>query len=209
MAWILWNNPACMPKWSKDYEIKKNGSRDIWKTLITLNKSALIHLARLIDYPDSFADNLMTSIFRLKFYQPCPVWENMFCDVMVSPGDIHFRIYDDVTDNCILDLQRKISIRNAFASLLFCFLSFMSWDHTLLVKEQKKDGLRLCNAEKDLPKVNLTVACLMHSKWIGLWILANFRYVIIFSGFEKITPRYYTIFACCLFKQNPYARSIV
>ena len=39
-----------MPKWSKDYEIKKHRSR------------ALIHLARLIDNPDSFADN-----FRLKF----------------------------------------------------------------------------------------------------------------------------------------------
>ena len=36
-------------------------------TIITLNKNALIHLARLIDNPDSFADNLMTSIFRLKF----------------------------------------------------------------------------------------------------------------------------------------------
>ena len=26
-----------------------------------------MHFARLIDNPDSFADNLMTSIFRLKF----------------------------------------------------------------------------------------------------------------------------------------------
>ena len=51
-----------MPKWSKDYEIKKNKSCDLKKTLITLNKNALIHLARLIDNPDSFADN-----FRLKF----------------------------------------------------------------------------------------------------------------------------------------------
>ena len=41
-----------------------------------------------------------------------------------SLGDIHFWIYDDATDNCILDLQRKISIRNAFAPLLFLFLSF-------------------------------------------------------------------------------------
>ena len=24
MAWLLWNSPAFMPKWSKDYEIKKN-----------------------------------------------------------------------------------------------------------------------------------------------------------------------------------------
>ena len=29
MAWILQNSPACMPKWSKDYEIKKNRSRDL------------------------------------------------------------------------------------------------------------------------------------------------------------------------------------
>ena len=29
MAWILWNSPACMPKWSKDYEIRKNSSRDL------------------------------------------------------------------------------------------------------------------------------------------------------------------------------------
>ena len=64
MAWILWNSPACMPKWSKGYEIRKNRSRDLQNTLITLNKNALIHLARLIDNPDSFADNLMTSILR-------------------------------------------------------------------------------------------------------------------------------------------------
>ena len=41
-------------------------------TLITLNKNALIHHARLIDNPDSFADNLMTSIFRLKFNNLVP-----------------------------------------------------------------------------------------------------------------------------------------
>ena len=34
---------------------------------IILYYYALIHLARLIDNPDSFADDLMTSIFRLKF----------------------------------------------------------------------------------------------------------------------------------------------
>ena len=27
-------------------------------------------------------------------------------DITISPGDIHFWIYDDVTDNCVLDLQR-------------------------------------------------------------------------------------------------------
>ena len=56
--------------------------------------------------------------------------------------------------------------------------------------KQKKDGVRLCNAEKDLPKVNSAGVFLIHSEWSGLWILANFRNVIIFSGFEKITPRY-------------------
>ena len=33
---------------------------------------------------------------------------------------------------------------------------------------QKKDGVRLCNAEKDLPNVNSTVVFLMHSVWSGL-----------------------------------------
>ena len=60
----------------------------LYKTLITLNKlNALIHIARLIDNPDTFADNLRTSIFRLKLKQtkqPCPVRENRFCDVMVQ-----------------------------------------------------------------------------------------------------------------------------
>ena len=31
-----------------------------------------MHFARLIDNPDSFADNLMTSIFRLKFNDLAP-----------------------------------------------------------------------------------------------------------------------------------------
>ena len=42
---------------------------------------------KLGDNPDTFADNLRTSIFRLKLKQlkqPCPVWENRFCDVMVQ-----------------------------------------------------------------------------------------------------------------------------
>ena len=91
MAWILRNSPACMPKWSKDYEIKKNKSCDLKKTLITLNKNALIHLARLIDNPDSFADNLMTSIFRLKFNNLAPFEKTYFgtswskeCHVMLG-----------------------------------------------------------------------------------------------------------------------------
>ena len=39
---------------------------------MTLNKNALIHLARLIDNPDGCADNLMTSIFRLKLNNLAP-----------------------------------------------------------------------------------------------------------------------------------------
>ena len=42
-------------------------------------------------------------------------------DWIVSPGDTHFRMYDGVTDNCILDLQGKISIRSAFVPLLLVF----------------------------------------------------------------------------------------
>ena len=56
-----------------------------------------------------------------------------------SPGDIHFWIYDDVTDNCILDLQRKIGILNAFAPLLFWFLSFKLWDHVIFLKEHERN----------------------------------------------------------------------
>ena len=33
--------------------------------------------------------------------------------------------------------------------------------------KQKKVGVRLCNAEKDLPKVNSTVVFLMSSDWSG------------------------------------------
>ena len=29
MVWILRNSPASMPKWIKDFEIKKNTSRDL------------------------------------------------------------------------------------------------------------------------------------------------------------------------------------
>ena len=36
-----------------------------------------------------------------------------------------------ITNNCTLSLQRKISIHNAFAPLLFWSLLFISWDHKL------------------------------------------------------------------------------
>ena len=61
------------------------------ETLITLNKNALIHPARLIDNPDSLADNLMTSIFSLKFNSLAPFEETGFvtswfkeCHVMLG-----------------------------------------------------------------------------------------------------------------------------
>ena len=52
--------------------------------------------------------------------------------------------------------------------------------------KQKKDGGRLCNAEKELPKVNSTAVFLTQSEWSGLWILANFRYVIFFLVSKKL-----------------------
>ena len=115
---------------------------------------------------------------------------------------MHFWIYDDVTDNCILDLQRKLNARNAF-------LSCMPWDHVLFLKEHQKNmwnKSKMACAEKDLPKVTSTVVFLIHSEWSDFWIFANFRYVMIFSGFEKITPRYKSKFSWFLCKQNWYAR---
>ena len=41
-------------------------------TLITLNKNTFINPARPIDNPDSLADNLMTSLFSLKFNSLAP-----------------------------------------------------------------------------------------------------------------------------------------
>ena len=55
---------------------------------------------------------------------------------LISPGNIHFWVCDDVTDNSILDLQRKNSICNAFAPPLVCFLSYLRG-----TCETKKDGV--------------------------------------------------------------------
>ena len=92
-------------------------------------------------------------------------------DTFNGPGDIHSGyIYDEVTDDCILELQTKISIRNAFEPLFIYAMrprvicKGTSEEHV----KQKKDGVRLCNAEKDLPKVNSSVVFLMHSDWSGL-----------------------------------------
>ena len=59
--------------------------------MTTLNENALIHLARLNDNPDSFADNLMTTIFRLKFNNTAPFEKTGFvtswskeCHVMLG-----------------------------------------------------------------------------------------------------------------------------
>ena len=43
--------------------------------------------------------------------------------------------------------------------------------------KEKKDGVRLCNAEKDVPKVNSTVVFLMRSDWSGnsfFWFWKNY-----------------------------------
>ena len=62
----------------------------VW-SLLTLNKNALIRLARLIDNPNSLADNLMTSIFRLMFNNLAPFEKTGFvtswskeCHVMLG-----------------------------------------------------------------------------------------------------------------------------
>ena len=58
---------------------------------------------------------------------------NIFINIfLISPGDIHFWIYDDVTDNSILDLQRKISICNVLATLF-------SLDHALFAKDHQRN----------------------------------------------------------------------
>ena len=104
-----------------------------YKTLITLNKNALIYLARLIDNPDSFADNLTTSISRLKFKQPCPVWENRFYDVMVQgmsrdawdgfPKTILVRYV--LSYLCgTLYLDPSVSLKRIFAFSVGVFLAF-------------------------------------------------------------------------------------
>ena len=64
-----------MPKWSNDYAIKITG-HVTYKRL--LNKNDLIHPARLIDDPDSLADDLKTSIVSLKFNSLAPFEKTCF-----------------------------------------------------------------------------------------------------------------------------------
>ena len=103
----------------------------------------------------------MTSLFQ----KPIPM------NNTITPGYIHFWLYDDVTDNCILDLQRKISIRAAIILVPFIYpirppvsSKRTSEEHV----RQKKEGMCHCNAEKNLPKVNSTVVFFMHSEWSRL-----------------------------------------
>ena len=68
-----------------------------------------------------------------------------------------------------LSKKNQYSQRFCTAIILFPFIYAMkphvtckgtSEEHL----KQKKDGLRLCNAEKDLPELNLTVVFLTHSE---------------------------------------------
>ena len=83
----------------------------------------------------------------------------------------------------ILDLQRKINIRNAFVVILVPFIYPMR--RRVIGKGTSEEHVK----QRKMACVNGCVF-LMHSEWSRLWVLANLRYVIIFSGFEKITPRY-------------------
>ena len=76
-------------------------------------------------------------------------------------GDIHFWKYDDVTDDCILDLQRKNQYSQRFCAAIILVPFIYPVRPRVICKgtleehvKQKEDGVRLCNAEKDLPKVN-------------------------------------------------------
>ena len=40
--------------------------------------------------------------------------------ITISSGDIHVWIYDDVTDNCVLNLQRKTSFFVTLLHLYYC-----------------------------------------------------------------------------------------
>ena len=110
-----------------------------------------------------------------------------------SPGDIHF--WNIMTSPIMVSWTLKeksvfttLLRRNYFVPLYLSHTTTRySYRNVRATCETIKDGvrMRLSNAEKDLPKVNSTVVFLMHSEWSGLWILAIFWYVIIFSAFEK------------------------
>ena len=81
--------------------------------------------------------------------------------------------YNPLTNNCILDLQRKISIRNAWRHYHSAVSFIYSMRSRAICKgtseehvKQENDGVRFRNAEKDLAKVNSPF--LMHSELSGL-----------------------------------------
>ena len=117
--------------------------------------------------------------------------------------------YNPLTNNCILDLQRKISIRNAWRHNHSAVSFIYSMRSRAICKgtseehvKQENDGVRFCNAEKDLGKVNSPF--LMHSELSGLWILANFNFF--FQVLKKLLRNARWNWLLFLFKQNPYAQ---
>ena len=112
-----------------------------------------------------------------------------------SVGDIHFWIYYDVTDNCILDLQRKISIRNAFAPLLSWFLSCSKYamrPRDILKGTSEEHGRQLRKmacvsaTQRKIQVTWIQRLCFWCVLSGNVWILANFRYVIIFLVLKKL-----------------------
>ena len=129
----------------------------------------------------NFWANIRTQQLPTSLAQQC--WELR----RFSPGDNHFWIYDDVTDNCILNLQRK----SVFATLLLryvWFLSFMPWDHALFLTEHQRNmwsKRKMACVSATQRKICLKWIqrlFLMHSDWREFWILENFRCVIICSS---------------------------
>ena len=62
------------------------------KDFNNLNKNALIHLAKVIDNTDSFAVNLMTSVFRLKLNNVTPFEKTAFVTSWTKECHVMFGI---------------------------------------------------------------------------------------------------------------------
>ena len=132
-----------------------------------------------------------------------------------SPGDIHFWIYDDFIDNGILGLHlNQYSQRFCGAFMLVPFIYDMrqrvtckgtSEEHV----KQKKAGVRLCSAEKDLTKVNSTVV-FFYVLWVE-WSLNCCKFQVCNNYFlfskKLLRETRVNLITCWLFKQNPYARN--
>ena len=99
-----------------------------------------------------------------------------------SPGDIHFWIYDDVIDNGILGLHlNQYSQRFCGAFILVPFIYYMRQRVTCKGTseeqvKQKKAGVRLCNAKKDLTKANSTVV-FFYVLWVE-WSLNSCKFQV-------------------------------